>query len=199
MKIETPKPVIHACVLAAGASSRYGATKLVQDLHDTPLVQHVLVAAQGACARRVWLVVGHDQENVVAASAGLCENIVVNDEYRAGIGTSIARGVAACRDGADAILIALADQPLITAAHLNEIIVSWSGKDREIVSSCFDGITCPPILFPRTAFDALTGLTGDSGAKALLASGDFDVRSIDFPPAGFDVDTPDDLRRLRES
>lgn len=198
MDHQSPKPVVRACVLAAGTSSRFGETKLVQQFHGTSIVQTVLRAAQAACGTGVWLVVGHDQDVVVKASHSRSPNVVVNDAYKEGIGTSISSGVRACRRDADAILILLADQPLITAAHLEDLIDMWSGAENEIIASSFEGITSPPILFPSSAFDVLSNLKGDSGAKSLLANKAFVVKSIDFPPAGFDIDTPEDLRRLNQ-
>jgi len=196
MNPSKPDPVICACVLAAGKSSRFGATKLVQAFRGKPLLQNALIAAQGACEGRVFLVVGHDQDSVVDASAGLFDELVVNYEFANGIGTSIAASVRACREDADAVLVILADQPLVTAAHIRDLIDTWSGAENEIVSTSFEGITCPPILFPGGAFSALSGLRGDNGAKSLLANDEFVVTSIDFPPAGFDVDRPQDLRRV---
>jgi len=193
------KLTVHVCVLAAGSSARFGATKLVRPLRGKPLVQHALLAAQGTCKGCVTLVVGHDDEAVVEASAGLSDDVIVNRAHQLGIGTSISTGIRACRDGADAILIVLADQPLVTAAHLSQLIDDWSGADNEIIVSAFEGVVGPPILFPKKAFDALCELNGDTGAKKILSNDEFHVRSIDFPPAGMDVDTPDDLRKLDQS
>ncbi len=191
-----PDPVICACVLAAGKSSRFGATKLVQDFRGRPLVQTALTAAQGACEGRVFLVVGHDQDSVVDASASLFDELVVNNEFATGIATSICAAVRACRKDADAVIIILADQALVTEAHIRDLIDTWSEAENEIVATSFDGISCPPILFPKDAFSALSRLQGDSGAKSILANDDFVVTSVDFPPAGFDIDRPEDLRRI---
>jgi len=196
MNYSTSSPFLYACVLAAGKSSRYGASKLVQPFRGKPLVQHALIAAQDACEGRVLLVVGHDQDSVVDASAGLFDELVVNNEYGFGIGTSISASVRACQEDADAVLVILADQPLVTAAHIRGLIDTWSGAEDEIVSTSFDGINCPPILFPRNAFPVLSKLRGDSGAKSLLTNDDFVVSSVDFSPAGFDIDSPEDLRRI---
>jgi molybdenum cofactor cytidylyltransferase len=196
MANRSSQAVVCACVLAAGTSTRFGETKLVQHLRGKPLVQRALLAAQGACAGLVTLVVGHDKEAVTAASAGLSDNVIVNCDYELGIGTSISAGVRACRKDADAILIILADQPLVTAAHLNELIDTWSGAKTEIVASWFEGIVIPPILFPKSAFDALCDLTGDTGAKKILLDDQFDVRNVEFQPASLDVDTPGDLQNL---
>ena len=199
MEHRSSQPVVSACVLAAGTSTRFGETKLVQDLHGKPLVQHALLASQGACEGRVTLVVGHDEAAVIAATSGHSDNVIVNHDHQQGIGTSISAGVGECRDGADAILIVLADQPLVTSAHLSELIDHWSGADDEIIASTFDGVVGPPILFPKKAFDALCELSGDTGAKKILSNDEFHVRSIDFPPAGMDVDTPEDLRKLDQA
>ena len=199
MEHRSSQPVVSACVLAAGTSTRFGETKLVQNLHGKPLVQHALLASQGACEGRVTLVVGHDEAAVIAATSGHSDNVIVNHDHQQGIGTSISAGVGECRDGADAILIVLADQPLVTSAHLSELIDHWSGADDEIIASTFDGVVGPPILFPKKAFDALCELSGDTGAKKILSNDEFHVRSIDFPPAGMDVDTPEDLRKLDQA
>ena len=196
MNHQSSKPIVCACVLAAGTSSRFGATKLVQSFHGKPLVQSALLAAEGACKGRVLLVVGHDQDSVVDASAGLYDELIINSDFENGIGTSISASVKACQEDVDAVVVVLADQPLVTEAHIRDLIDTWSGAENEIVSTSFDEITCPPILFPRSAFPALSELRGDSGAKSLLASGDFVVTSVDFPPAGFDIDRPADLRRF---
>ena len=199
MEHRSSQPVVCACVLAAGTSTRFGETKLVRNLHGKPLVQHALLASQGACEGRVTLVVGHDEAAVIAASSGHSDKVIVNCDHQQGIGTSISAGVRECRDGADAILIVLADQPLVTAAHLSQLIDHWSGAADEIITSSFEGVVGPPILFPKKAFDALCELNGDTGAKKILSNNEFHVRSIDFPPAGMDVDTPDDLRKLDQS
>jgi len=196
---QSTKPVICACVLAAGTASRFGASKLVQEVHGKPLVQHALLAARGGCDGSVHLVVGHDQQALIESSSGLVDTVVINDNFRTGIGSSIAAGVTACRDGADAILILLADQPLVTASHVANIIKTWNVADNEIVTSSFDNVTCPPILFPKTAFDALSKLSGDNGARDLLANNAFTVRQVDFPAAAIDIDTPQDLQVLEKN
>jgi len=189
------KPVVCACVLAAGTSSRFGATKLIQPYQGKPLVQNVLLAAKGACKGRVTLVVGHDQEAVIEASDAYFDELVINRDYEDGIGTSIAAAAKACNEDTDAILIILGDQPLVTETHIRNVIDTWSGDENEIISTSFEGITCPPILFPKKALLALSRLQGDNGAKSLLANNDFVVSTIDFPPAGFDIDRPADLHR----
>ncbi len=189
-------PRIHACLLAAGLSSRFGATKLVHNIRGRPLLQHALLAAQEACRGQVTLVVGHDADAIQTAAAGLFDNVVSNERYQDGIGSSIATGIRACRNSADAILVILGDQPLVTGEHLANIVAAWTGSESEIIATLFNDVSCPPILFPRGAFDALSVLSGDQGAREILKSEKFEVRSIEFSPAQYDVDTPEDLQRI---
>ncbi len=196
MTQQSSTPLVCACVLAAGTASRFGQSKLVRMVRGKPLVQHALLAARESCHGQVTLVVGHDADAIKMAGAGLFDHVVNNDHYDDGIGSSIATGVRACRTDADAVLILLADQPLISATHLENVIASWSGAENEIVASSFDGIFSPPILFPRNAFGALCALRGDQGAKVILSDATYEVIRIECPPARFDIDTPEDLNRI---
>jgi len=196
MTQQSSTPLVCACVLAAGTSSRFGQAKLVKMVRGKPLLQHALLAASESCDGQVTLVVGHNADAVRIAGGGLFDHVVTNDDYKDGIGSSIATGVRTCRANADAVLILLADQPLISATHLENIITSWSGAENEIVASSFGGIFSPPILFPKNSFDALCELSGDQGARAILSDAAYEVTRIDFPPARFDIDTPGDLERL---
>jgi len=196
MPPESTKLRISVCVLAAGKSLRFGASKQTAEWRGKPLLQYALAAANGACAGQVALVVGHNQEAVVKAAAGLFDQLIMNRDYEDGIGTSIAAGIRAVRDDVDAVVILLADQALVTATHIDDIVKAWSGADDEIVASSFGATTGPPILFPSKAFEQLCNLSGDTGARAILANDSFDVRLVDCPSAGFDVDTPEDLKSL---
>ncbi len=193
----TPRdPIVFAAVLAAGRSSRFGTTKQLASLHGVPLVRRAAAAAARVCGGRVVTVLGHDCDSVLAALTGYRGFVVVNDDYRRGIGASIACAARACRPGADAMLLVFADQPLVTAEHLQALITNWSGADDEIVAAAYRDIHGPPVLFPRGAFDKLGRLDGDTGARALLRDPAFRVKSVPCEEAAVDVNTPDDLAAL---
>jgi len=184
---------IFAVVLAAGRSTRFDGAKLTQDLGGKPLLQHSLAAAQAAFPGRVVLVVGHSSGSVTELSGSLADIVVVNSNYSAGQGSSIAVGVSACRDDAAAIVVMLADQPLITSAVLDQVVEGWTGDGNHIVVSDYGDSMGPPVLFGAAAFDQLCALGGDHGAKKVIQSGQFDVATIAVGSLGFDVDTPKDL------
>jgi molybdenum cofactor cytidylyltransferase len=196
MVSQSAKSRIHCVVLAAGLSTRFGASKLTQEYNGKPLLQFALSSASAISPGRVHVVVGHDQPAVRAAADGFADTFIDNRDYRSGMGSSIAAGVRAVRDQADAILILLGDQPLISATHLFKLVEHWNGGNEEIIASAYAGTQGPPILFPSGCFALLAQLTGDAGAKSILNDGRYDVRSIECPAGEFDIDTRDQLRHL---
>ncbi len=189
-------PRIFAVVLAAGESRRFGDTKQLATVDGEPLVERSARRAARACGERSVLVAGHEAPKVIAAANDYCRFLLVNDRYADGMGTSIALAARALSSVADALLIVLADQPLVTAEHLASLTEAWSGDDDEIVASRFDGLSGPPLLLPRGTFADLRSLEGDQGARVLLRDDRFRLKSIDFEAAAVDVDTPEDLASL---
>lgn len=190
------RETVRIAVLAAGESKRFGPQKLLARWQRKPLVSYSLRAAQRACPGGVLLVSGHEAEAIEAAANGNADMIARNSEFAGGIGTSIAAAVHACRDDAEALLIALGDQPLVTADHLRAVIAAWDGSPHGIVATAYAGTVGPPVLFGRAYFAALAALDGEEGAKSVLLEFRKHVVTLEFRPAAVDVDTPGDLASL---
>ena len=188
---------VFAIVLAAGSARRFGSPKQLAALDGRALVERAVDAAAAACGDRLAVVVGHDSASVARVLQGLPGFVVANDSYSSGMGTSIAAAVQAVRHAAEAVLITLADQPLVTGAHLASLVAAWSGASDEIVATGFAGTSGPPVLFPSACFDELERLAGDRGPRPLLSDARFRTTIVDFEPAGVDIDTADDLASLR--
>ena len=188
---------IFALVLAAGRGRRFGATKQLVEIDGQTLVARAARLARRVCGDRSVLVAGHDWQAVADAAEDACRFLVVNEIHERGLGTSIAAGVSAVRHAADAILLLLADQPLVTGEHLEALCACWSDNPREIVASNYAGTRGPPVILPRDTFDDLVRLDGDRGANRLFEDRRFVVETVPFEPAAVDVDTPADLESLR--
>ncbi len=184
---------IFAIVLAAGASSRFGRTKQLEPFEGVPLAAGVLRKAESVCGPRTVLVVGKDWQEVAAACEPLAGFFVINEDYAQGISSSIARGVRAVADSADAILLTMADLPLVTEDHLSKLAETWRNSPRSIVASAFEDTLGPPVVFPKTDFDALLELRGDRGARQVLEANRDRVLQISCEEAAFDIDRPEDL------
>lgn len=178
-------------LLAAGRSVRFGAAdKLTQDFLGQPLAFHVVTALEEVpFLGRVAVKSGTDLD-----FAGRGYREIHNDRSETGMSSSVRLGVAAARDlGADAVLIALADMPRVTAAHVFRLLDAANDADAVVASS--DGVKpCPPALFGAGQFEALLKLEGDEGARTLIAAG----KHVIAPEHELlDIDRPEDFDRLR--
>ena len=188
---------LFAVVLAAGRGKRFGATKQLARYDDVPLVTRAVRTAEAVCGRRVLLVTGSDHERVAAACAPLRGFVTVNESFAEGIATSLNAGVASIQHVADAILVMLADQPLVTVDHLSVLAAAWRRSPGIIVTSHYAGTDGPPVIFPRAFFPQLRALQGDRGAKRIIDTNEEHVERVLFEPASVDVDRPQDLEALR--
>lgn len=190
---------VWAVLLAAGGATRFGANKLLADFRGQPLARHAVRLATEVCGNRSILVTGHEWQAVTAACRPCPGFFIVNDAYTEGLGTSLALGIRTVQHAAGAVIVLLADQPLVTASHLRALIERWSGDDREIVASAYANTAGVPALFAAGCFDQLCSLQGDSGAQGLLQDAGCSLQTIEFADAATDIDTPDDLLRIENN
>jgi molybdenum cofactor cytidylyltransferase len=187
---------VYSLVLAAGSANRFGALKQLARLNGQSLLQRALRLAGQVSGPNTVLVVGAQWLRVVDAGGRLNPFIVRNENFASGIGSSIAVGIRAIRPLADAALILLADQPLITAEHLFLLQKEWRASPASIVATGFAEIVGPPAIFPANYFDQLLLLRGDAGARSIIVEHDDALISVPFADAAVDIDTPEDLQRL---
>jgi len=188
---------LYALVLAAGSAQRFGASKQLANHDGEPLVYRAMRLAESVCAERSILVAGSDWQRVLQAASHLQGFFIRNESFDTGMAESIACGVRAVTDIADAVLLLLADQPLISTAYLQQMMIAWNGSDSQIICSEFANTVGPPAIFPACYFDELMSLEGDKGARSLLEAHRQQVMGIPCDAAATDVDTVEDLAALQ--
>lgn len=159
-----------------------------------PLVRRIAAAAVEAGASPVVVVLGANATMIAPALSGLAAvSTVVNREWSKGMASSLATGLSALFEDApcDAVLVTLADQPLVDATALRRLIGAFDGK-RRIVASAYGNTMGVPAVFAREHVDALMRLTGDAGAGAWLRSRPNEVTCVPLDVAAIDIDTPSD-------
>ena len=192
-----PEHSVFVIVLAAGQSSRFGSTKQLAEFDGESLVARAVRRAEEFCGDRSVLVVGSDWRRVLAACEPQRGFFVRNENYESGMASSIACGIRSVAHVADAVLLLMADQPLITAEHLNSLLGEWKKAADDIIVSEYSGVQGPPVVFPAHCFDSLMRLEGDQGARALLKDSRYSVKGLVFDAAAVDIDTPEDLENLQ--
>jgi molybdenum cofactor cytidylyltransferase len=179
-------------LLAAGRSERFGdiGNKLDQEFLGRPLGLHVAVALEDMpFVERIAVV---DGSSLDYAKHGF--RCLKNEDPALGMASSVRLGVEyAEAQGAEAVLIALADMPRVTAAHIYRVFDA-SEDEKSVVASSDGRDTKPPALFGRGQFACLKDLSGDTGARDLIRGG----RHVVTAPAELiDVDTPEELDQLK--
>ncbi len=197
----TPKsqPRYAAIVLAAGRAQRMGAPKQLADIHGVPMVRHAVETVRSAEIETTIVVTGHVAERVGAALRGLPVTIIRNPDYADGLSTSLKAGLDALPPEIDAVLVALADMPLVSTDDINRLIESFDpAEGRSIIVPTHQGKRGNPVLWGAAYFAEMKTLTGDAGAKRLLADYAEAVAEVELGPGILtDIDTPADLAALK--
>ncbi len=183
-------------LLAAGASRRFGAPKLLVRIQGETLLRRAARTALGCRPAACVVVLGAHATRLQRELRDLPLHIVINRRWRTGLAGSLRAGVAALPRSAPAALIQLADQAAIGPADLELLIAAWQRVPRAIVTARADDTRCPPVILPRHLFRELRGLRGDSGARQLLREPGRRVVEFEMPRAAWDIDRPEDLDRL---
>jgi molybdenum cofactor cytidylyltransferase len=202
--------LIGGLVLAAGAGERFGGPKQLAQLDGRPLLEHVLLAMAAAPLDRVVVVLGAGADEVLARVHLHGAEPVVCADWREGMAASLRAGVEALAD-ADAVVVALGDQPRLSPAAVARVVQARSTERPGVpaiagsagrspralaVRATYGGVPGHPVLLERALFGRLRELRGDEGARVLLEG--VDVRAVECDGLGApdDVDTPEQLARL---
>jgi len=186
-----------AILLAAGGSTRMGSPKQLLPYRGVTLVRHAASTLLAAEIIPMVVVVGNQSGDVAAALAGLPVHVCVNAGWERGIGSSVRAGVAFVANHfpeADVLLIALADQPSVAAAHFVALRAAW-GEASPLVASGYEGVAGVPAIFGRAFFADLAQLGDGDGAKSVLRSHADLLRIIPLA-AGRDIDSPGEYDQL---
>jgi molybdenum cofactor cytidylyltransferase len=99
----------------------------------------------------------------------------------------------------DAIMISLADQPLVTAATIDLLIDCYLASDMPICVPIYDGRQGHPVIVSTSLGEEIMGLKGDRGAKEILLArrGETEEVPVDSDEVILDLDRPEDMDILR--
>jgi nicotine blue oxidoreductase len=184
-------PALVGIVLAAGRSRRMGHPKQLAQLGGRPLLEHVLATMAATPVDRLVVALGANADRIMAeVDLGRARPMVAS-RWTEGMGAVLAEAVAVQSDMAGA-LVALGDQPLITPAVATRVIEAWRAGAGPVVSAAYGGRPGHPKLFDASMTAELARLTGDQGARELLAGRPELVTLIECGGLGDDLDVDDD-------
>jgi len=198
--LHTPLTV-SAVLLAAGSASRMGhRPKCLLELDGVPLIQRQLMALAGAGMGEVVVVLGHYADRIEKALKEFPVRLVRNPQPDDGQIASQRMGLRALSARMDAVLVALADQPLITAQDVLDLIGAYKKRPTGtgVVQPAVDGKPGNPVVFSSAVREDI--LAGESffGCRQWQAAHPEQVHRWVTPNTRYrtDVDTPQDIEAL---
>lgn len=189
--------MIVGIVLAAGRGRRFGGVKQLAPFHGRPLLEHALTAMAGSDVDDAVVVLGFAAQRILAEADLHGIRPVLCDEWETGQAASLRTGVAAAAD-ADAAVVTLADQPLVTSAAIGRLIARRAaGVDG--LRATYGGEPGHPVLVERPLLDRVVELRGDVGARDLLALARVRAVPCDGLGSAADLDTREQLEQLQRA
>jgi molybdenum cofactor cytidylyltransferase len=190
-----------AILLAAGRSRRMGAFKPLLPFGGVSVAEACVASLRAGGVGQVVVVVGHRAAEMRAALAHLEGlSFAVNEVAGSEMGVSVARGVGALSDEAEAVLVALVDQPAVPPSEIERLVEARRRAGARLVVPEWEGRGGHPVLVDLTLRGELSSLVPEKGLRALFDAHRDEVLRV---PAGSpyvarDMDTWEDYVKLHE-
>lgn len=178
-------------ILAAGTSSRLGTiTKQLLKYKGESFLKIAVKKALNI-SDNIFVVLGHKKDECQKELEGFNINILYNENYKKGIGSTISFGIEHTKDYENTMIM-LCDQPFITKEHL--IYLKNHIDNKTIIASQYEqnNDSTVPAIFPKKYYGKLSKLTEDKGAKSIIKKEK--IISIKLQKEqSIDIDTFDDI------
>jgi molybdenum cofactor cytidylyltransferase len=191
---------ITAIVLAAGASRRMGRPKQLLPWGDATILGQTLHNLRQSLVEDVIVVTGHAADAVRAIAREYGARVMHNDDYDEGeMLSSLQTAIAALPDTCEAILVVLADQPLIGPQVFDKLLQAYMAEEGDLLAPVYEGRRGNPVLFGRRYFEGLLALPRGAAPRDLLRQHGHELRLIDVGTEAIlqDIDRPGEYERLR--
>ena len=190
---------LHAVILAAGASTRFGSPKQLVRVGGSPVLHQLIANAAFIAGRSITVVLGAYAREIAPALRQSAASVVVNRDWQEGLASSIRMAVESAPPRCEGLLLLLADQIAVTADDLKHLYAAWKRHPILIAAALYDGAPGLPAIFPSWTFPGLLELRGDRDPRQVIRRNIDQLVRIPMPNAGVNLDTPEDLLSLEES
>jgi molybdenum cofactor cytidylyltransferase len=196
--------VIGAVVLAAGSGSRLGhRPKSLLELGGVPLIRRTLIALSGAGVDEVVVVTGHHAELIEPQVQDFPVSLVRNPAPDEGQVSSQRLGLATLAGKLDAVLVVLADQPLLNAQDITALIAAWKKRPEgvQVLHPMVAGERGNPVIFSAEVREQILAGAARIGCRQWQAEHADQVLAwpSDNRRYRVDIDTPEDLAAFEQS
>lgn len=185
---------VWAIVLAAGLSTRMGTQKLLLPFQEQTIVERVIENIRLSGIENTIVVLGSDAVAVSAVLKSEPVQLVLNENFREGMHSSVIAGVKALPKDAKAVLVFLGDQPFIPVKAVAAVAEAWRTSGKGIVIPLFQGRRGHPPLYDLKYRNELENLDSGAGLRAVAQKFPEDIFEVETfcPEIVRDIDTKTD-------
>ncbi|MFT5196297.1 MAG: molybdenum cofactor cytidylyltransferase [Cellvibrionaceae bacterium] len=194
---------VFAVVLAAGASSRMGTSKMALKWGESTVLETTLVHVSNAATSGVLLVTGGYRELVIGLPEVARTTTVHNENYEAGEMISsiklALRFLQQVNQPPGGVLILPGDMPMVTTQLIDKVILEWCRAPDKIVAPVLGKQRGHPVIFPFELFSKFEALSTDASPRDLIKAHSHRLKLLpmDDPAIIIDVDTPAEYAKYR--
>jgi len=199
----TPGPALRTggLVLAAGAGSRMGhRPKCLLQLDGLSLLERQLQAMTLAGVSPIGVVLGHHAERILqeGALARWAAQPVRNPQPDDGHVSSLRTGLRALPPDLDAVLVALADQPLIDAPAVLALLQAFAQRPAgtQLLQPIVQGLPGNPVVFSGAVVAQILAGGDEMGARQWMQAHPEAVHRWETPHSLFRLDVDNESDRL---
>lgn len=194
-------------ILAAGQSKRMGRPKQLEVVDGERMILRAVRTALRGPAQQVMVVLGAYADRLqetlpplLANSAGRL-SIIENPEWQTGQASSVRAAIkfllADTPTSAHAVLFMPVDQPFVKPLLLKQLVRAWQRGAQLVAPQIAGKPRGAPALFDRSLWPEMLTLTGDSGAKSILAKYQRGLQTVSATEKElFDINSPADIRTV---
>lgn len=172
---------VGAIILAAGQGRRCKTNKLLaEDKNGEPLFMKTLKAAIASDAKPIFVITGHNHDEIEEYIKDYDINIVYNRTYESGVQSSISAGIKSMPTSCDGAIILPADMPNITAQDLNKLIAKFDNNDeKSICVFSYKGIKSNPILWSKSLYSKAQIIPENAHMRPVLIEHNDYIKTIE--------------------
>ena len=190
--------MISAILLAAGESNRMGQPKQLMPFGQSTIVERTIDNLLNSAVSETIVVLGYRDEEIRKTISGKPVKIAINPGYQQGMSTSIIAGLKQIDKRAQAVLIALGDQPFVGSQTINNLLEAFIANKRGIIIPIYQGRRGNPIIFAIRYKGELLNLKGDVGGREIIKRHPDDVLEVAVNCEGvlLDMDTAENYTSM---
>jgi molybdenum cofactor cytidylyltransferase len=202
---------VNLILLGAGKGLRFqasspnqlgcGRIKQLAKINGKPLITHSVDKLQpllsNTFVNSLYVTLGANK-NAIQAVLPQGVSVIASQHWSEGMGHTLAESVHSIKAQSSHVLIALADQALISTEHYQTLLDASKNQPNKVIATLCDDNLMAPAIFPEKYFPLLVKLQGDKGAGKILQQHAKKADAISCNEAKFDIDTLSDLEQVRQ-